>query len=103
MSSSVAVKVRPHKPSWGLLPFRILVITFLLTLFSFAVCLLLGIMGVIVAATLHGHHPNMALAYRDVAFPAGMVIGSLILIITSVVEIRRFRQARALAAIENAG
>lgn len=86
-----------------LVPFRVLGITFLLTLFTFAVSLLLGISGVLVAAVLHGHHPYMPEAYRNIAFPIAVTIGSIVLIVTSVVEVRHYRQAKALASIENAG
>ena len=42
------------KPRWHLIPVRVLLVTFLLTLFCFAVSLLLGILGVVVAARLRG-------------------------------------------------
>jgi hypothetical protein len=102
MSTPAVVKARARKPNWIFVPIRILGITFLLTLFTFAVSLLLGISGVLVAATLHGHHPYMAEAYRDVAFPVAVTVGSIVLITVSVIEVRHYRQAKALASIENA-
>ena len=74
--------------------------TFLLTLFSFAVSLLLGILAIVVAARLRGVHPNMSTAYRHVAFPAAAAVGAVALASASVIEIRHYRQTKALAEIE---
>ena len=74
--------------------------TFILTLFSFAVSLFLGILGIVVGAHLRGIHPNMAFAYRHIALPAAAVAGSIVLVSATAMEIRHYRQARALAAIE---
>ena len=81
---------------------RIALITFLLTLLSFAVCLLLGILGLAISGSLRGALPNMALAYRHFAFPAAMGVAAVALISVSTVEIRRFRQMKALAGIVRA-
>ena len=35
---------------WFLIPLRVLLVTFLLALLSFAVCLLLGIVGLVISA-----------------------------------------------------
>ena len=91
-------KARP--PGWYLIPTRILLITFLLTLLSFAVSLLLGILGLVITAGLHGTQVNMTIAYRQIALPVAAVAGAIILISASVMEIRRYRQSRALAEIE---
>ena len=88
------------EPKWYIVPARILLITFLVTLLSFAASLLLGIVGIVIAARLRGLHPNLTIAYRHVAFPVAAVIGSVALISASVIEIRRHRQAKALAQIE---
>ena len=88
------------EPKWYIVPARILLITFLVTLLSFAVSLLLGIVGIVIAARLRGLHPNLTIAYRHVAFPAAAVIGAIALISASVIEIRHHRQAKALAQIE---
>lgn len=79
---------------------RVLIVTFLLALLSFAVSLLLAIVGLVVAGAISGARPNMPIAYRDVALPFAAAIALLVLITATVVEIRRFRQAKALAAIE---
>jgi hypothetical protein len=88
------------KPRWYLIPMRILLVTFLLTLLSFAVSLLLGILGLVIAARLRGFHPNMTTAYRYIALPVSAVAGVVVLISAGVVEIRHYRQTKALAEIE---
>ena len=42
----------------------------------------------------------MRIAYRHLALPFAIAMALLVLIVATVVEIRRFRQAKALAAIE---
>jgi TRAP-type C4-dicarboxylate transport system permease small subunit len=88
------------RPRWHLIPVRVLLVTFLLTLLCFAVSLLLGILGVVVAARLRGLHPNMSIAYRYIALPVAAAGGAFALISASVMEIRRYRQTKALAEIE---
>lgn len=91
------------QPRWVWIPVRVLVVTFLLTLLSFAVSLFLAIIGLVIAGEIAGSRPNMPAAYRHIALPFAGVMALLVLITTTVVEIRRFRQAKALAAIERAG
>jgi hypothetical protein len=88
------------KPGWYLIPMRVLLVTFLLTLLAFAVSLLLGILGLVIAARVRGFHPNMTTAYRHIAFPAATIVGAIVLISASVIEIRRYRQTKALNEIE---
>src|SRR6476646_320832 len=88
-----------RKPRWYLIPVRILIVTFLVTLLSFALSLLLGIFGVILAAKIKGAHPNLTLAYRDVALPIAALVGTVVLLSSSVMEIRHYRQAKALDRI----
>ncbi|MGA9352523.1 MAG: hypothetical protein WBV46_02455, partial [Terriglobales bacterium] len=64
-----------NEPKWYIVPARILLITFLVTLLSFAVSLLLGITGIVIVARLRGLHPNLTIAYRHIAFPVAAVIG----------------------------
>jgi hypothetical protein len=87
-------------PRWYLIPVRVLLATFLLTLLSFAVSLLLGILGVLIAARLRGVPPNLTAAYRYIALPAAVTVGVIVLISSSVMEVRHFRQTKALAEIE---
>jgi hypothetical protein len=79
---------------WYLIPLQVLLVTFLLTLLSFAVSLLLGILGIVIAAHLQGLHPNMTLAYRYVALPVAATVGVITLISASVIEIRDFKSNR---------
>jgi len=95
-----ASKNPASEPHWYAIPARILLITFLLTLLSFAVSLLLGILGTVIAARVRGIHPNLTTAYRQIAFPAAAVVGAIALISATVTEIRHHRQAIALAQIE---
>jgi hypothetical protein len=88
-----------RKPRWYLIPVRIVVVTFVVTLLSFAVSLLLGILGVVLAAKLRGATANMTLAYRDVALPVAGIVGGIVLISATVMEVRHYRQAKALGRI----
>ena len=88
------------KPHWYLIPLRVVLVTFLLTLLSFAVSLLLGILGIVIAARLRGVHPNMTIAYRDFAVPVAATVGVITLISASVIEVRHYRRNKALAEIE---
>lgn len=90
-------------PRWFWIPLRVLLVTFLLTLLTFAVSLLLGILVTVAGAWLRGEHPNMPMAYRHFAAPVAAVVACVLLITVAVVEVRRYRQARALAQIERAG
>ena len=93
-------KVPAGELRWYLIPVRILLATFLLTLLAFAVSLLLGILGVVIQARIQGLHPNMSTAYRDIALPVAAVVGIAAVISASVIEIRDYRQNKALAEIE---
>ena len=73
---------------WLLIPSRVLVVAFLLALLAFAVCLLLGIVGLVISAGVRGVHPNMTVAYRQVAFPAAVLAGAAALVAAIVLEVR---------------
>jgi len=89
----------PTGPRWYLIPVRVVLVSFLLTLLAFAVSLLLGIVGMVVKGWVRGVHPNMTVAYRQVALPAAAVIGAVALIVMATMEIRNYRQSKALAEI----
>jgi hypothetical protein len=93
-------KTRSTAPGRYLIPVRVLLVTFLLTLLAFAISLLLGILALVMAARWHGVHPNMTAAYRHIALPAAATVGAIVLVATGVVEVRHYRQTRALAEIE---
>src|SRR5260221_10184877 len=88
-----------RKLRWYLIPVRILLVTFLVTLLSFAVSLFLGILGLVLAAKLRGAHANMAFAYRDVALPVAGLVGTIVFISSAVMEIRHYPQSKALDRI----
>jgi hypothetical protein len=84
------------------IPVRILLVTVLSTLLSFAVTLLLGILGIVIGARLHGTVPSMTNAYRYIAVPAAAAVGTIALVSAIALEVRHYRQGRALAGIERA-
>jgi hypothetical protein len=75
-------------------------VTFLLTLLAFALSLLLGIIGLVIAGRLRGIHPDMTVAYRSIAFPAAVTVAGITLLSSTIVEIRNYRQTKALFQIE---
>jgi len=89
-----------REPRWYVIPARIALITFLLTLLAFAVSLLLGIVGIVIAARVRGIDPNLTTAYRQIAFPLAVVVGAITFISACITEIRHHRQTKALAGIE---
>ncbi len=95
---SMAPKQRPLR--WYAIPVRVLLLTFIGTLLSFAVSLLLGIIGTVIVSALKDVHPNMTVAYRQVAVPAAIVAGAIIFVIALAMEIRHYRQSKILATIE---
>ncbi|HXZ39981.1 MAG TPA: hypothetical protein VEG68_04520 [Terriglobales bacterium] len=97
-----ATRTLPAKPRWYLIPVRVLLVTFLLTLLSFAASLLLGILAIVIRSRLLGTHPNMTVAYRHVALPVAEVAACIALIATAILEIRSYRQTKILAEIAKA-
>lgn len=91
-----------RRARWYTIPARVLLVTFLLTLFSFAASLLLSILGVVIAAKVHATHPDMRIAYRNIALPVAIVAGSIVLVLSLVMEIRHYRQAKTLDGIVRA-
>jgi hypothetical protein len=91
-----------RQPRWYVIPLRVLLLTFLLTLLAFAVSLLLGILGMLITARLRGLQPDMTVAYRHIALPIAIAAGAVALIVTSIIEIRNYRQARTLEQIAGA-
>ena len=90
-------------PRWYSIPVRVLLITFIGTLISFAVSLLVGILGTVIVARVRGVHPDMTVAYRQIALPAAVVAGGIIFAVILVAEIRHYRQVKTLAGIERMG
>jgi hypothetical protein len=90
----------PRPPRWYTIPVRVLLVTFIGTLISFALSLLFGIIGTVIVSALYHVRPNMTIAYRIVALPTAIVTGFVVFVLALVMEIRNYRQSRTLAAIE---
>jgi len=90
-------------PRWYTIPVRVGLVTFIGTLLCFAVSLLLAILGTVIVAALRGMHPDMLIAYRQIALPVALVAGSIIFVLALAMEIRHYRQAKTLSAIERLG
>ena len=89
-----------RSPRWYGIPVRVLLATFIGTLICFALGLLIGIAGTVIVSALRGIHPDMRIAYRRIALPMASVAGAIIFVLSLVMEIRHYRQAKALSAIE---
>lgn len=92
-----------ERPRWITIPVRVLLITFLLTLLSFAVALLLSILGTVIYSQINHVAPNLPFAYRHIALPFALTAGAIVLVLSLIMEIRHYRQRRILAGIERAG
>jgi hypothetical protein len=86
-----------------MVPVRVLLFTFLATLLAFAVSLLLAIVGTAILSRLRGDVPDFTFAYRIIAAPAAAVAGAIVLVLSSTMEFRHYRQSKALSAIERTG
>jgi hypothetical protein len=95
-------KTSSDPPRWLGIPARVLAMTFLLTLLSFAVALLLSILGTVVYSQVKHVAPNLTFAYRHIAFPFAITVGAIVLVLSLGMEIRNYRQRKTLAGIERA-
>lgn len=91
-----------HPPRWYWIPARVLLVTVLVGLLAFAVSLFLGIVGLLVGARARGSHADFTVAYRQIAAPAAAVVAGIVLVSALVMEVRHYRQQKALADIERA-
>lgn len=85
----MSTEAPPRRIRWFWAPLRVLLMSFLLALLAFAVCLFLGILGLAIVAAVRGVHPNLTLAYRDIALPAAAAAGIIALIAAVAMEYRR--------------
>ena len=99
----MAASTPSRSPRWYAIPVRVALVTFIGTLLSFSISLLFAIFGTVILAALHRVHPDMRIAYRHIALPMGLIAGCIIFVLTLVMEIRHYRQARTLTAIERMG
>jgi hypothetical protein len=95
-------KTNSDGPRWIGIPVRVFAMTFLFTLLSFAVALLLSIMGAVVYSQVKHVAPNLTFAYRHIAFPCAIAAGAIVLVLSLAMEIRNYRQRKTLAGIERA-
>jgi uncharacterized BrkB/YihY/UPF0761 family membrane protein len=95
---AAASESRP--PRWYGIPVRVALLTFLGTLLTFAVSLLLAILGTVIVAALRGVHPDMRIAYRHIALPTALVAGVIIFVFALIMEVHHYRQSKTLSAIE---
>ncbi len=79
-------------PRWIGIPVRIFAMTFLFTLLSFAIALLLSIMGTVIYSQMKHIAPDLAFAYRHIAFPFAITVGAIVLVLSLGMEIRNYRQ-----------
>lgn len=98
----MANQLEKRSPRWYGIPFRVLAVTFIGTLMSFAVSLLLAIIGTVIASAIRGTHPDMRIAYRVIALPMALVAGGIVFVLSLAIEIRHYRQMKTLSAIERA-
>ena len=90
-----------HRPlHWYGIPVRVLLVTFLGTLICFAVSLFLAIVGTVIGSALRGVSPDMRIAYSHIAIPMGLVAGAIVFVLILILEIRHYRQAKTLSALE---
>jgi hypothetical protein len=87
-------------PRWVGIPARVFALTFLLTLLSFAVALLMSILGTVIYSQAKHVAPNLTFAYRHIAFPFAITVGAIVLVLLLLMEIRNYRQRKTLAGIE---
>ena len=92
-------KSSPRSSAWVWIPVRVLIVTLLLTLISFAITLLLSLLVLIMTAQAGGIAPNLTIAYGHIALPTAIVIGTATLIVSTTMEVRHHRQTKALARI----
>lgn len=95
-------KTSSNGPRWVGIPVRVFAMTFLLTLLSFAVALLLSIVGAVVYSQVKHVAPDLAFAYRHVALPFAITVGAMVLVLSLGFEIRNYRQRKTLDGIERA-
>jgi type IV secretory pathway TrbL component len=89
----------PRPPRWYAIPVRVLLVTFVGTLISFAISLLVGIVVTVVVSSLRHSHADMTFAYLHIAMPTALVAGGIIFVLALIMEVRHYRQSKTLAGI----
>ena len=103
MRRNVADSKTRRTPRWYGIPVHVVMATFIGTMTCFAVSLLIGILGTMLISAVRGIHPDMRIAYRMIALPIATVAGAIIFVLSLIMEIRHYRQGKALSGIERLG
>jgi hypothetical protein len=93
-------KTAVREPRLILIPIRVFLATVLVSLLAFAVSLLLGIFGIVIAARVRGIPADLSAAYRYIAAPIAGIVGAVVMVSSIGLEVRHYRQSKALARIE---
>ena len=93
-------EIASRAPRWYLIPVRVLLVTAVVSLLSFAISLLLGICAVLLAAKLRHIHPDLRIAYRFIAAPAAGMVAAIVLVSAAFMELRHYRRVKVLRRIE---
>jgi len=83
-----------RKPKIWLLVARVVIITVLATLLSFAIALFFAVTGIMLVAMIRGGGVNLTAAYRHIALPIALVTLVIAFVVNLVIEIRYYRRAR---------
>ena len=93
-------KKAAREPRLFLIPIRVFLATVVLSLLAFAMSLLLGIVGIVIASYVRGVPADLRVAYRYIAAPIAAIVGPIVMILAIALEVRHYRQSKALARIE---
>jgi hypothetical protein len=99
---SIGSDSKLREPHWYGVLARVVLVSFVCTLLVFAVSLLVGIVGTVIASRLRGTRPDMTVAYRYIALPTAAIAGLIVFVLALAMEIQHYRQAKALASISRA-
>ncbi len=77
-----------------LLPLRILLMTFVFSAMTMAVGLACGLVVIVIGAAVQGTQPDVAMAYRNVAFPLVKAAAGVSFLAAAVLEVRHYLTAR---------
>lgn len=88
----VEVGVVTRKPKLLGVLVRALLITFVVTLLTFALTLLLAIIGFSIFGLIQGHRPDMANAYRYIAVPMAVLAAVIVLVTAFINELKLYRR-----------
>jgi hypothetical protein len=88
-------------PHWYFIPVRVLLVTIVVSLLSFAASLFLGICAIVLAAKLRHIPPDLRIAYRFIAAPAAGIVAAIVLVSATFMEVRHYRRLKVLHRMEH--